>query len=164
MNVQRQTCLSKVEAGAAWNVPWRIRLLSVLSTRPWRPGSEVDAEVASLAERMVGQGWMVRGAYPRNYLLWRSSHTLSATTYRLVVLPIVFGRLSDLEINIFLATDLFVAKQRAALGSADLSEEQSIALDSLCQRLTARSGMALLNRERVYRKAEKEVESAILRG
>src|SRR5690554_5725366 len=160
MNFHRQSCAldSGSKAAPSRGLPGSIRLLAMISTVQWRPQSRISPAIETLALQMTARGWTIRGAYPRNYLLWRHGRILTATTCRIVVLPIVFGRLSDAEINVFLATELFMARQRAEAGNAVLTNSQFEELEHFCQRMAVETGLALLNREHVYRKAEKEIE------
>lgn len=83
-----------------------------MSTSRWQPHPPVHPAVAEIATVMEAEGWMIRGAWIRNYLLWRNGRTMRERRLPLLVLPLAFGRLSALQINVFLAVEIIEARFR----------------------------------------------------
>ena len=89
-----------------------MKCLVHLTTSRWRAPASVYSIVATLAQTMVAEGWILRGAWPRNYALWRNGRTTREAGLPFVVLPIAFGRLTAMQINVFLAVELTNARTR----------------------------------------------------
>ncbi|MBB4015737.1 MULTISPECIES: hypothetical protein [Chelatococcus] len=153
--VDAQCRADPTKAGRPGAFPWRTRLLLWCSTSPWRGAYASEPEIVDLVERLTAEGWLVRTAYPRNFLLWRHGQVLARGDCRLVVLPRTFGRLSDLEINVFLATEIFRAWRQHTNNDGRVDWDGQ--LDRLCQRMAARSGVILSDHSRLYRRAEREI-------
>jgi hypothetical protein len=142
-------------------LPFGLLVLLALTTSPWHPDERVHASVAALASRMVASGWTIRCAYPRNYLLWHRDRSQSESCLPLLVLPRVFGNVTDLEINVFLATELFAAEHRVR---SPVSPLDTAALDAFCKKLiSADSGLAIRSRQLACLKAARAVANAIVR-
>ena len=139
-------------------LPFRLRLLLMLTTSAWDADERVHPAVAALAGRIAESGWTIRSAYPRNYLLWRRGRIHTETGLPLLVLPRMFGGLSRLEVNVFLATELFVAQHRVLDGSAPFDTAK---LDLFCERLSD-SGLAVAERRAVYERAGREISAAVV--
>jgi hypothetical protein len=93
-------------------VPLGIQWLAFLSTNRWRPRPPIHPSVAEIAAGLEAEGWMIRGAWVRNYLLWRNGRTMREARLPLLVLPLSYGDLSALQIDVFLAVELIEARSR----------------------------------------------------
>ena len=93
-------------------IPRATRWLAYMSTSRWQPRPPVHPAVAKVAAAMEAQGWMIRGAWIRNYLLWRNGRTMRERRLPLLILPLAFGRLSALQINVFLTVEIIEASSK----------------------------------------------------
>ena len=112
-------------------IPREVRWLAYMSTSRWKPCRPVHPAVSHMAAAMEADGWMIRGAWTRNYLLWRNGRTIVEEHLPLLVLPLAFGHLSPLYINVFITVEIIKARSRLqqARGRdhdpADVGEVQS---------------------------------------
>ena len=74
---------SEVQRSAQENVPRLdarippgVRWLAYLSTNRWQPHPPVHPAVARMVTALEAENWMIRGAWARNYLLWRNGRTM----------------------------------------------------------------------------------------
>ncbi|MCE7030158.1 hypothetical protein [Jiella avicenniae] len=137
------------------------RLLLSLTTTPWKPDRPVDPTVARLAAGMAETGWRIRSAEPRNYLLWHCGRTLTQTRCRLVVLPRRFGRLSRVEIDVFLFAELAAARWRVSHDTAPLSSAAREARDTCCRAIASRHGWLPFEPERVLGTVRREIGASL---
>lgn len=151
-------------------IPFGIRCLTFLTTSKWRPSEPVHPSVAACANKMASEGWMIRGAWPRNYLLWRNGRTMQEGLLPLVVLPLAHRRLSALQLNIFLAVELKAATERlhsnSRLGLPAFDKDE---FEALVDRITAETGLAVTDPQRLHQEAARALERkptvrAVLRG
>ena len=107
-----------------------------------------------MAAAMEAEGWMIREAWTRNYLLWRNGRTMREAPLPLLVLPLAFGRLSALQINVFLAMEIIEAKSRL---QRELDRERSLdeasEIQTLLSLLGAETGVIIADPLRVHREA-----------
>lgn len=100
-------------------LPRGIRLLLVLSTGPWRGIGHLPAPVAAHVERLIGEGWTVRQAWHRNFVLWSGGRTLRHSRLPLVVLPYLGRSVEPRDAGIFVLGELLRAELRVAGDALD---------------------------------------------
>ncbi len=81
---------------AVAGLPASTRLLAWLTTSPWRNDLPLTGPVADYLGKLRSEGWMIRQASPRNFVLWRGK-ALYGRRRRLLVLPNREVRLRTLE-------------------------------------------------------------------
>ncbi len=108
-------------------VPWRLRMLLVLTTTRFVPEDGLDGRIAFRLEALRRRGWMVRMAGARNYVLWRNARAF-ARPIRAVVLPNDEFPLTRDEWNIAILRDLAVAELRMRRDGARLSEGEILSV------------------------------------
>lgn len=69
------------------SIPHTTRLLLALTTSRLGFGWGGGTPLGPLAEEFVREGWTLRMAHWRNYLLWRNGNTLTLSKAMLLVLP-----------------------------------------------------------------------------
>lgn len=105
---------------------------------------------------------MVRGAWPRNYVLWRNGRTMLEARSPLLVLPLSYGRLSALQVNVFLAVEMVETRIRFEGGQRfRLSAEGEAELDAILDAVAAASGVAVVDPDRLHREAARELETVV---
>jgi hypothetical protein len=112
---------------AAPGVPWRLRVLLVLTTSRFVPDDGVDTRIVARLEILRRWGWMVRMAGARNYVLWRNARAF-ARPVRAVVLPNDEFPFTRDERNIAILRDLAAAEFRMRRGEARLSDSEILLL------------------------------------
>lgn len=135
-------------------IPRGTRWLAYMSTSRWQPHPPVHNAVAEIATAMEAEGWMIRGAWTRNYLLWRHGRTMRERRLPLLVLPLAFGRLSALQINVFLAVEIMEARfrfNRSADGA--LTPAEAAELQAVITLVGSESGVAVADPFRLHREA-----------
>lgn len=84
------------EPQAIARLPASTWLLAWLTTSPWRNDPPLTEPVARYLDRMTSEGWMIRQASPRNFVIWRGA-TPYGRKQKLLVLPGREVRLRTLE-------------------------------------------------------------------
>lgn len=126
--------------------------MAYLSTSCWRPHFPVHPNVAACAARMETDGWMIRGAWARNYLLWRNGRTMGETQLPLLILPLAYGRLSALQINVFLTVEMMAAKSGLQQGcDRELFSHDTTSFQSVLDLIAAESGITIADPLRIHR-------------
>ena len=98
--------------GSVREIPPGVRWLAYLTTSVCHPPGSAIPAVASLAQTLALDGWMLRGAWARNYVLWQHGRTIQEARLPMLVLPLHTGHLSALHVNVFLAVELTAARAR----------------------------------------------------
>lgn len=135
-------------------IPRVTRWLAYMSTSRWQPHPPVHPAVAEIATAMEAEGWMIRGAWTRNYLLWRNGQTMRERRLPLLVLPLAHGRLPAMQINVFLAVEIIEARFRfnrstdGAHAPAEAAELQAV-----ITLVGGESGVAVADPFRLHREA-----------
>lgn len=108
-------------------LPWRLRVLLVLTTSRFVPEDGVDSRIVARLEMLRRRGWMVRMAGARNYVLWRSARAF-ARPAKAVVLPNDAFAFTREEWNIAILRDLAIAELRMRRGEARASDGEMLLL------------------------------------
>jgi hypothetical protein len=91
----------------ATKLPLSVRLLLFLTTNRWRAEPILYPDIAGSIERLIRNGWTIRTAFGRNFLLWRHGRVQNDTTLPVLVLPSAgHYALQEAEANAFIATEL----------------------------------------------------------
>lgn len=97
---------------------------------------------------------MIRGAWTRNYLLWRNGRTMREGRLPLIVLPLAYGRLSALQINVFLAVEIIEARSRLnRSGDGALAPAEAAELQAMTSHVGGEAGVAVADPFRLHRDA-----------
>jgi hypothetical protein len=135
-------------------IPPAVRWLAYMSTSRWQPHPPVHPAVAQVVTTMEAEGWMIRGAWTRNYLLWRNGRTMRERRLPLLVLPLAYGRLSALQINVFLAVEIIEARFRLRRTlHPDHARAEAGELQSVLKLVGAETGVAIADPFRLHREA-----------
>lgn len=144
-------------------VPFGVRWLAYLSTSRWRSNYPVHPNVAACAARMETDGWMIRGAWARNYLLWRNGRTIRETQLPLLILPLAYGRLSTLQINVFLTVEMMEAESGLQQGcDRESFPHEAASFQSALDLIAAETGIIIADPFRIHREALRTVQQVIL--
>lgn len=140
-------------------IPPAVRWLAYMSTSRWQPHPPVHHAVAQIAAVMKIEGWMIRGAWTRNYLLWRNGRTMREGRLPLIVLPLAYGRLSALQINVFLTVEIIEARSRfrRALNRGPAPDEAE-ELHAAIRLIGAAEGMIVADPFRLHRETKHALE------
>lgn len=135
-------------------IPPAARWLAYMSTSRWQPHPPVHPAVAQIAAAMKTEGWMIRGAWTRNYLLWRNGRTMREGRLPLIVLPLAYGRLSALQINVFITVEIIEARSRLQRPHGrDHAPPDAGEIQSVLGIVGAESGVAIADPFRLHREA-----------
>ncbi len=139
---------STVLSGVDALMPFRLRTLLHLTTSRWDADRDVHPELVRRIEAMQTDGWWVRTALPRNYVLWRHGRTMRDPRRPVLVLPQSRGSVSTLSWNVFLAVEVVRAKERLQRGARpDLSALAMAELSDLVGHLAAGSAVRVAARQ-----------------
>ncbi|WP_157384582.1 hypothetical protein [Nitratireductor soli] len=106
---------------------------------------------------------MIRGAWARNYLLWRNGRAVREAPLPLVVLPMAHGPLSALQINVFLTVELMEAKSGLQQGcDRESFPHEAASFQSALDLITAGTGIIIADPFRVHREALHALEQVTL--
>ncbi len=145
-------------------LPLRLRLLLHLTTSHWREGPDVSQALTSQVNEMRADGWWVRGAWPRNYALWQHGTTMRNLRRPLLVLPLVYGRSSILDQNVFMAVEIVQAEDWLRTASRGrLSHSARSKLNELIERMTMGSAVSVVDPFRVHQEVAEELERILWR-
>ena len=129
-------------------MPFSLRTLLHLTTSRWDVHRDVHPELVRRIEAMRADGWWVRTALPRNYVLWRHGRTMRDPRRPVLVLPQSRGSVSTLSWNVFLAVEIVRAKERLQRGARpDLSALAMAELSDLVGHLAAGSAVRAAARQ-----------------
>lgn len=133
-------------------MPFRLRTLLHLTTSRWDVDRDVHPELVRRIEAMRADGWWVRTALPRNYVLWRHGRTMRDPGRPVLVLPQSRGSVSTLSWNVFLAVEIVRAKERVQRGArSDLSALAMAELDRLIECIAAGSALLVIDPLKLHR-------------
>jgi hypothetical protein len=107
------------------SVPVTTWILLLLTTSRWKRDLRVEDFIDHLLQRLVNEGWTVRTAHRRNYLLWRHGRTLRETQLPILVLPSFPAGLAAHEANLLLASEYLRALNRVS-GQGDGLDDASM--------------------------------------
>jgi hypothetical protein len=96
------------------SVPVAIWILLLLTTSRWKRDVRIEGFINHLLQRLENEGWTVRTAHRRNYLLWRYGRTLRKTRFPILVLPSFPAGLATHEANLLLASECLRALNRVS--------------------------------------------------
>lgn len=148
--VRKRKAVQRLDA----RIPPAIRWLAYVSTSRWRPHPPVHIAVARMADALEAEGWMIRGGWTRNYLLWRNGRTMREGRLPLLVLPLAFGRLSASQINVFLAVEIIEARSRLRQAfHRDQSPAEAAELRSVLGLIGVETGIMIADPFRAHREA-----------
>lgn len=100
------------------------------------------------------EDWMIRGAWARNYLLWRNGRTMREARLPLLILPLVFGRLSDIQINVFLTLEVIEAKFRLWRGpDREYAPDAAAEIQAMVSLIGDETGTIVADPFRLHREA-----------
>lgn len=140
-------------------MPFSLRALLYLTTSGWEEDGDTHPELARRIEAMRGDGWWVRAAFTRNYVLWRHGRTMRDPRRPVLVLPQSRGRVSPLSWSVFLAVEIVRAKERLQRGTRpDLSALALAELDELIAVVAAGSAVRIVDPIRLHREAAARFE------
>lgn len=140
-------------------MPFSLRTLLHLTTSRWDVHRDVHPELVRRIEAMRADGWWVRAALPRNYVLWRHGHTMRDPRRPVLVLPQSHEGVSKLSWNVFLAVEIVRARERVQRGSRpDLSTLAMAELDEVVGHIAAGSAVRVTDPLRLHREAAARLE------
>lgn len=153
--------VSTILSGADTLMPFGLRALLHLTTGRWDTGRDVHPELGRRIEAMRADGWWVRTALPRNYVLWRHGRTMRDPRRPVLVLPQSRRSVSTLSWNVFLAVEIVRAKERLQRAARpDLSTLAMAEISDLVGHLAAGSAVHVTDPLRLHREAAARLKEA----
>ncbi|MBI1291876.1 hypothetical protein GC173_11625 [bacterium] len=132
-------------------MPFSLRVLLNLTTRRWGADGDAHPLLIRRIEALRADGWWVRTALPRNYLLWRHGRTMRDLRYPVLILPQSRGDVSTLSWNVFLAVEIVRAKEQLQRGGRpEFSALAMAELNDLVEHIAARSAVRVTDPLRLH--------------
>lgn len=135
-------------------LPPFLRALLHLTTSRLDLDQDVHPALVLRVQSMQEDGWWIRSALPRNYLLWLNGKTMHDPRRPVLVLPQARRSVPPLSWNVFLAVELVRAKERLHRGARpDLSALALRELTGLIEHIDACSSVRVIDPLRLHREA-----------
>lgn len=142
-------------------LPFRLRVLVVVSTAGLRPPGWLDPAIRTRLAALAAAGWTIRLATPRNYMLWWLGRTLNRTRLPLLVLPLDYGRLDALARNVFVASEILRAEARIVGREGPVDPALYPDFEHLVGVRAAAGGVAVRDAAAIYARAWREIERTL---
>lgn len=99
-------------------VPWHLRVLLCMTTAPASAAPCRAATVNTYVTELIADGFVVRAADWRNFLLWRNGTTLRTSKIPVIVLPSATISLAEAHRTILVIAELMQAVARVRKSNA----------------------------------------------